>query len=68
MAQRFDAAEERLFNNVFICMRCNARNRMQTADEKNCRKCGYDKLRKKHKTVRTAAGAGAGVEGEGLEG
>jgi len=40
---RFPEADARLFNKK-ICMRCNARNPIKA---KRCRKCGYDKLRKK---------------------
>lgn len=47
MAQS-DAAKKRIFDNVYICMKCNARNRLQKPENANCRKCGYDGLRKKH--------------------
>ncbi len=45
---KFEEAENRIFSKK-ICMRCNARNPM-TADK--CRKCGYDRLRKKSKESR----------------
>lgn len=43
-----DAADSRIFENVYICMKCNARNRVQKPEQASCRKCGYDGLRKKH--------------------
>lgn len=50
---RSEAADERIFENVYICMRCNARNRVDKPDESKCRKCGYDGLRPKHKDIKT---------------
>lgn len=47
MAQS-DVARNRIFKNVYICMKCNARNRVANPERANCRKCGYDGLRKKH--------------------
>lgn len=48
MAQRFDEAEERLFGDIYICRKCNARNRTDNPESTSCRKCGYDNLRKKN--------------------
>lgn len=48
MAQRFDEAEDRVFKNVYICRRCNAKNRTKNPEKTNCRKCGYPHLRKKN--------------------
>ncbi len=51
--KKFKEMENRLFNRVFICMKCNSKIK---ADEKKikigkikCRKCGSKRLRKKHK-------------------
>lgn len=51
IAERFDVAEKRLFDDIFICRKCNARNRLKDADGANCRKCGYSGLRPKHKEI-----------------
>lgn len=51
MAGKSEAAQERIFNNVYICMKCNARNRLSKPEGANCRKCGYSGLRKKHKDL-----------------
>ncbi|MFH0714448.1 MAG: 50S ribosomal protein L40e [Candidatus Diapherotrites archaeon] len=52
---RFEAAENRLFNNVWVCMRCNARNRSGTGKPDQCRKCNSPKLRLKNKTAKKKA-------------
>lgn len=48
-----DEVAKRLFENVFVCMRCNAKIRASPAKVKagkvKCRKCGYKKLRPKAK-------------------
>lgn len=48
MAQKFEEAEERLFGDVYICRKCNARNRTDNPENASCRKCGYTNLRKKN--------------------
>lgn len=48
MAQRFEEADERVFDNVYICRRCNARNRTDNPESTSCRKCGYAHLRLKN--------------------
>ncbi|WEL19592.1 50S ribosomal protein L40e [Candidatus Nanohalococcus occultus] len=48
MAQRFEEAEARLFGDIYICRKCNARNRTKNPEKTSCRKCGYDDLRKKN--------------------
>lgn len=48
MAQKFEEAENRVFKNVYICRRCNARNRADNPERTSCRKCGYSDLRKKN--------------------
>ncbi|MFB6100687.1 MAG: 50S ribosomal protein L40e [Candidatus Nanohalobium sp.] len=48
MAQKFDEAEERLFEDVYICRKCNAKNRTDNPEETSCRKCGYANLRHKN--------------------
>lgn len=52
MAEKFDVAEARLFGNIYICRKCNARNRTNNPAKTNCRKCGYHGLRKKHKEIK----------------
>ncbi len=51
-----EAAARRLFLNVFICMRCNAKIRAQPDKVKKglvkCRKCGSKNLRLKAKERR----------------
>jgi ribosomal protein L40E len=47
---RFEEADKRMFSNVFICMRCNAKNRGSEGKKPSkCRKCGSKRLRLKHK-------------------
>jgi len=45
--------EQRMFSNVFVCMRCNARNRAASIKVRqgkiHCRKCGYNRLRVRKK-------------------
>ncbi|MFB6115054.1 MAG: 50S ribosomal protein L40e [Candidatus Nanohalobium sp.] len=48
MAQRFEVAKERLFGDVYICRKCNAKNRTKNPENTSCRKCGYSDLRKKN--------------------
>ena len=46
-----DPVSDRLFNRVFICMKCNAKIRADAEKVKagkiKCRKCGYKGLRAK---------------------
>ncbi len=46
---RFEEADARLFKNIWICMRCNAKNRTGSSKPRKCRKCGSQRLRLKHK-------------------
>lgn len=47
---RFEEADKRLFINMWVCMRCNAKNRGSEGKKPSvCRKCGSKKLRLKHK-------------------
>jgi ribosomal protein L40E len=48
MAEKFDQAESRVFDRVYICRRCNARNKTNDPDSTSCRKCGYTSLRAKN--------------------
>lgn len=48
MAQKFEEAEERIFKDIYICRRCNARNKTKKPEQATCRKCGYRHLRKKN--------------------
>ena len=54
-----DAAAERLFKNMYICMKCNARIRAQPSKVKlgkiKCRKCNSKQLRLKAKERRGQA-------------
>ncbi len=44
----FPEAEKRLFENVYICMKCNARNRGSGGKPpERCRRCKSKRLRKK---------------------
>ena len=47
---------KRLFTNMYVCMKCNAKIRTQVEKVKKgkikCRKCGYTKLRVKKKAVK----------------
>lgn len=36
---------DRMYKNMYICMRCNARIRTAKPQNTRCRKCGYGKLR-----------------------
>ncbi len=47
---RFKEADDRLFNNVWVCMQCNATNRSRPGDKPyRCRKCKSKALRLKRK-------------------
>jgi ribosomal protein L40E len=48
MGQKFDVAEHRIFDDVYVCRRCNAKNKTQNPENTSCRKCGYSHLRKKN--------------------
>ena len=53
---RFAEADKRLFENVWICMKCNAKNRSSKGKKPlKCRKCDGKRLRVKHKTKKTAS-------------
>ena len=45
----FPETEKRLFANIWVCMRCNAKMRSGVGKPRKCRKCGSKKLRQKHK-------------------
>lgn len=51
--QKFPEAEERIFNRVFICMKCGTKNRADPLKVRNkkvkCRRCKRKVLRKKHR-------------------
>jgi len=51
--QRFPEAENRLFQRMFVCMKCGAKLRtdlLKVRDNKaKCRKCKSKQLRKLHK-------------------
>lgn len=50
---RFPEADARLFTNMYICMKCNARNRVDQRrirlGKAKCRECGASSLRPKRK-------------------
>ena len=47
---RFAVAENRLFANLWICMKCNHKNRAQPGKKpEKCRKCGSKRFRIKSK-------------------
>ena len=48
----FPEAEARLFNGVWICMNCGARNRSVKGKPQKCRRCGSKRLRLKAKERR----------------
>ena len=48
----FPEAEARLFDGVWICMKCGARNRSGKGKPEKCRKCGSKKLRLRAKEPR----------------
>ncbi|MDP6670547.1 MAG: 50S ribosomal protein L40e [archaeon] len=48
---RFPEADNRIFKNVWICMKCNANNRASEGSKPTkCRKCKAKRFRLKHKT------------------
>ncbi|MFH1445668.1 MAG: 50S ribosomal protein L40e [Nanoarchaeota archaeon] len=51
--QKFIEAEQRLFQRMFICMKCGAKNRADNVKVKagkiKCRKCKSKRLRAVHK-------------------
>jgi len=49
----FPEAEKRLFSNVWVCMRCNAKTRSGIGKPRKCRKCGSKRLRQKHKAKKS---------------
>jgi len=51
---KFEEAEDRLFKNIWICMKCNAKNRCPSGKPKKCRKCGSVRLRLKHKVKKAS--------------
>jgi len=50
---KFPEADARLFKNMYICMTCNARNRIDQRrirlNKAKCRECKKDRLRGKRK-------------------
>ncbi len=50
---RFKEADARIFSNVWICMRCNAKNRSSEGKKPiKCRKCKSKGLRLKKKALK----------------
>jgi len=52
---RDEAVDKRMFQNVYICMKCNARIKTAKKEKTRCRKCGAASLRLKHKQVKGVA-------------
>ncbi len=52
---KFPEADARMFRNMFICMKCNARNRIDPRKVRlgkaKCRECGHTRLRPKKKSA-----------------
>lgn len=46
------AVESRLFTNVYVCMKCNAKIRTGKLEKTKCRKCGSRALRLKNKEIK----------------
>lgn len=52
---KFEEAEKRIFSGVWICMKCNAKNRVSVGKKPyKCRKCGSKRLRLKKKSKKGA--------------
>ncbi len=50
---RFKEADARIFANIWICMKCNAKNRSSPGKKPTkCRKCGTKGLRLKKKAIK----------------
>lgn len=47
-----EAMFERIFHNMYICMKCNAKIRCKDPKNSKCRKCGSKALRLKNKDVK----------------
>ncbi len=47
-----DAMIERIFQNVYVCMKCNAKIRCKDPAKSKCRKCGSKALRQKKKEAK----------------
>jgi len=53
---RFPAADKRIFLNMWICQKCNAKNRSTEGKKpKKCRKCGSKRFRLKNKAKKSGA-------------
>ena len=48
-AARPPVVDERVFKNVYVCMRCNATIRAKNISKVKCRKCRHKQLRPVHK-------------------
>ncbi|MCK5177201.1 MAG: 50S ribosomal protein L40e [Candidatus Aenigmarchaeota archaeon] len=45
-------AEARMYKNVFVCMKCNAKRRAKSKVNLLCRKCGSNNMRNKKKAAK----------------
>jgi len=56
---KIEAVSKRLYDRVWVCMRCNAKLRTDServkARKVRCRKCGYHGLRQKSKEIKKTA-------------
>jgi len=53
--QRPEEVDNRIFRNVYVCMRCNATVRGKNIEKLRCRKCGSKRLRPKNRQLRAAS-------------
>jgi len=44
--------QDRMYKNVFVCMKCNAKIRTNKPSETRCRKCGSIKIRNRRKPAK----------------
>ena len=51
---RDEAVDNRMFKNMRICMKCNARMKTTKVEKTKCRKCGAKSLRLKSKQIKGA--------------
>ncbi|AJF59703.1 MAG: 50S ribosomal protein L40e [Candidatus Diapherotrites archaeon] len=51
---RFEAADNRIFSNVWVCLKCKKKIRSSPGKRPDaCRKCGYKKFRLKNKAKKS---------------
>ncbi|MBN1941001.1 MAG: 50S ribosomal protein L40e [Candidatus Diapherotrites archaeon] len=50
---RFEEADKRLFENIWICMKCNSKNKSGKGKPRKCRNCKGKRFRLKHKVKKS---------------